>query len=148
MNVQSQVGDLVGVHTDTLLLGHEQPRFQRGKRVGADTIVARVPLACVTKLEVHAGRTSASTSGAIVGGLTLGVVFLVSNATYYESDEEGYGRYVLGGWLVGTAIGAGVGWLIGSAIKSDRWEEVPLDQLRVSFVPGPGGFALGFSVAF
>jgi hypothetical protein len=122
--------------TDTLLFQHDRPRFQHGRRVGADTIVARLPLACVTQLEVHAGRTSASKSGAIIGGLTLGVLFLVANATYYESGEEGYGRYVLGGWLVGTAIGAGVGWLIGSTIKSDRWEEVPLDQLRVSFGAG------------
>jgi len=34
-------------------------------------------------------------------------------------------------------------------IKIDRWEEVPLDQLRVSFVPQlDGRFGFGLSVRF
>jgi len=33
-------------------------------------------------------------------------------------------------------------------MKTDRWEEVPLDQLRVSFMPRRDGFVLGFTVAF
>ncbi len=41
-----------------------------------------------------------------------------------------------------------VGAVVGGMIKTDRWEEVLLDRLRVSFVPKGDGFALGFSVAF
>ena len=46
------------------------------------------------------------------------------------------------------AVGAGIGAGIGALSKTDKWEEVPLDQLRVSIVPRRDGFALGFSVAF
>ena len=36
-----------------------------------------------------------------------------------------------------------------ASIKTDRWEEVPLDRLRVSFAPQRDArFALGFSVSF
>jgi hypothetical protein len=41
-------------------------------------------------------------------------------------------------------IGAGIGALLGG----ERWEEVPLDRLRVSFAPRRDGFALGLSVSF
>ena len=45
--------------------------------------------------------------------------------------------------------GAGIGGLIGAFVKTDRWEAVPLDQLRVSVVPQRGGrFALGLSISF
>jgi len=45
--------------------------------------------------------------------------------------------------------GALVGLGIGALLKSERWEEVPLDRLRVNIVPQRDGrFALGLSVAF
>ena len=47
------------------------------------------------------------------------------------------------------AVGAVVGALAGAFTKTDRWEEVPLDRLRVSFVPQrDGGFGVGLSVSF
>ena len=55
---------------------------------------------------------------------------------------------LIGGAGLG-ALGAGIGAIVGALIKTDRWEEVPLDRLRVSFVPQRGGrFALGLSVRF
>jgi len=41
-----------------------------------------------------------------------------------------------------------VGAITGAFIKTDRWEEVPLDRLQVSFAPQRDGFAVGLSVAF
>ena len=53
------------------------------------------------------------------------------------------------GALVGGAIGAGLGAGIRLAVKSDRWEEAPLDRLRVSVLPQRGGgLGLGVSVRF
>ena len=53
------------------------------------------------------------------------------------------------GFGIGFAGGALIGVAIGGFIKSDRWEEVPLDRLRVSVAPQVDGrFALGFSVGF
>jgi hypothetical protein len=46
-------------------------------------------------------------------------------------------------------VGAGVGALIGTAIKTERWQEVPLDRVRVSFGPQRNGrFGFGLSVSF
>jgi len=51
--------------------------------------------------------------------------------------------------LIVSAIGAVAGGIVGYFIKTDRWEEIPLEGLRVSLAPQPdGGFALGFSVRF
>ena len=54
--------------------------------------------------------------------------------------------------LVATIFGLGgavVGTLIGSAVKTDRWEEVPLDRLRLQVAPQRDGrFGLGLSVRF
>ena len=47
------------------------------------------------------------------------------------------------------AIGTVAGGLVGYFIKTERWEEVPLERLRVSLAPQrDGGFALGFSITF
>ena len=50
---------------------------------------------------------------------------------------------------VGAALGTLAGGLIGKAARGERWEEVPLDALRVSFVPHrEGRFGLGLTVEF
>ncbi len=56
---------------------------------------------------------------------------------------------VAGGAGVGVLVGGLLGLGIGALIKTDRWEEVPLDQFRVSLVPQwNGGRALGVAVSF
>ena len=51
--------------------------------------------------------------------------------------------------VAGALLGAGVGAVVGYFIKTDRWEEISLDRLRVSFAPQrDGGFVLGLSVEF
>ena len=49
-----------------------------------------------------------------------------------------------------TNWGSGLaGGIAGYFIKTDLWEEVPLERPRVSLTPQlDGGFALGFSVRF
>jgi hypothetical protein len=54
---------------------------------------------------------------------------------------------VIGG-LAGGVLGAGLGALIGLAIPAEKWEEVSLNELRVTLVPQRDGFGLGISVAF
>ena len=50
--------------------------------------------------------------------------------------------------ITGAIVGA-AGGIVGYFIKTDRWEEIPLERLRVSLAPQrDGGFALGFSVRF
>ena len=58
------------------------------------------------------------------------------------------GTAAIGAGVVSVA-GAMVGIVVGALIKTERWEEVPFDQLRVSFVPQRDGrLGIGLSVRF
>ncbi|MFC1639224.1 hypothetical protein ACFL3B_00505 [Gemmatimonadota bacterium] len=62
---------------------------------------------------------------------------------------EGYNEGIA--CLIGGGIGGGVGLVVGAIVGAssrERWEEVPLDRLRVSFAPQRDGFAVGFTIAF
>jgi hypothetical protein len=59
-------------------------------------------------------------------------------------EYEGAGAAMIG--LMGGAL---IGASVGTFIRTDKWGEVPLDQLRVSLAPQRDGrFGLGLSVAF
>jgi hypothetical protein len=59
------------------------------------------------------------------------------------------GTATAGGAAAGALGGLVAGALIGRLVKTDRWQEVPLDRLRVSFEPQRDGrFGLGLSVKF
>ncbi len=106
-----------------------------------------ISLADVTRLEVSNGRKSKWLIGAgigAVGGAVLGAA-LGANMQGDFSDSD---KRIIAATGLGLA-GALVGGLVGSQIKTERWEEVPLDRLRVSIVPlRDGRFALGLSVEF
>jgi hypothetical protein len=136
--------------------------LDRGQRVA-------VPLSSVTKLE-HRELKSNATTGALIGfvvGLVAGsVTGTYMGLTAQECESEvvsgrctSNGSTVIdgiagtqtgGAWgsVVGGVLGTALGALIGASIKTDRWEEVPLDRLRVSFAPKRDGFAFGLSVVF
>ena len=117
----------------------------------ADTLVLRTtecPLASVTSLDVSRGQTSYAKRGAILGflsGIVGGIAYCTaldrSRCKVFDTDYTFLGAFIGGG--MGSALGGFVGYFI----KTDRWEEVPLEQLRVSPQP-EGGLALGFSVRF
>ncbi len=127
-----------------------------------------VPLAALTKLERRAKKSNATAGGLV--GLIVGLVAGSVTGTYAglkasecESNVVN-GRCMSGGaavsdpigltggaWgsVVGGVLGAAIGAAIGASVRTERWEEVPLDQLSVSFAPKrDGGFAFGLSVSF
>jgi hypothetical protein len=53
----------------------------------------------------------------------------------------------LGLKALGAVAGAGLGALIGGLIRSDRWQEVSVDRLRVSVAPHTG-IKVGLAIAF
>jgi hypothetical protein len=55
---------------------------------------------------------------------------------------------VAAGGVTGALSGALVGLIVGGLIKTDKWEKVPLERLRVSVVAQGDGFGLGASIAF
>ena len=133
----------------------------------ADTLVVQsngdtlsVPVNLVTRLDVSRGRKTNTAKGAGIGFLLGGLVgAVIVYASYEECVPQGLfscigpnygpGAYALVGGVIGGFGGLVAGALIGSATNTDRWEEVPLDQLRVSFGPQPDGrMALGLLVRF
>ena len=120
----------------------------------ADTLVLETtecPLASVTRLDVSRGQKSHALLGAGIG-LAAGALGAVVFCEVVEKGgcELAYDdNATLKAALIVSAIGAVAGGIVGYFIKTDRWEEVPLERLRVSLAPqGDGGFALGFSVRF
>jgi hypothetical protein len=110
----------------------------------------RIAVASVTRLDVHRGTRS--NRGIAVGiGVPLGALAggIMGNAYGATNDPQFQGLHAAAGMMVGMVGGLVTGLVVGSLIKSDRWEEVPLDQFRVSFVPQRDGrFAFGLSVRF
>ena len=111
----------------------------------------RVALVNVTRLDVYMGRKGHADTGTWVGALVVGVPLAILLVVACE-DVSNFCNVAGGaaiGLLVGGAAGALLGNTVGALIKTDRWEEVPLDALRVSVTPQRDGrFALGLSVRF
>ena len=125
------------------------------------------PLNSVTGLDVSRWRKSWGwRKGALVGLLSGGALgALVGSWTYEECDpyeaacagiicfsdcDFHLGREVhvaLHALAVGSA-GALLGALIGASSETDRWEEVPLDQLQVSIAPQREGVSFALRIAF
>ena len=118
----------------------------------ADTLVlygAACPLASVTRLDVSRGQKSHAVVGSLVGagaGALVGLAMCANtDVCGILSDNDIKGEVVATSVVVGGLLGLLVGYLI----KTDRWEEVPLDRLRVSLVPQRDGrLGLGGSVRF
>jgi hypothetical protein len=134
-------GIVLALKPDTLLLD-----------VRVATAPLALPLASVKSLKVKRGRKSRARLGAGIGGLIgMGAGAQMGEAFCGSSeDEECIGARLSGGLIGIVALGA-IGAAVGSSIKVDRWEEVPLDQLRVGLVRqrnGRLGLAVSLSVAF
>jgi hypothetical protein len=87
--------------------------------------------------------------GAVLGFVAFaGLGFVIGSSVDCGSDcppEQG-GAIAAG---VAAIPGALIGALVGSSIKADRWDEVPLDRLRLSVVARRDRrFAFGVSVSF
>jgi hypothetical protein len=158
----------------TTLPAQQSPPIERGSRIrvtapsmGADKLVGTcmatggdtlyvqaetqtttlgIAVTSVTRLETSRGRKSHPWRGAGIGALSGAVLGLGIAVAFPEGEDR---EELL--FFPVTGIGAGlvVGAYIGALIKTDRWEEVPLDQLRVSFVPQRDGrLGLALSISF
>ncbi|MDH3456271.1 MAG: hypothetical protein OER90_05465 [Gemmatimonadota bacterium] len=148
-----QPGQRVRVTVPNLDVSKQETQFQRLNR---DTLVvssASYALSDVTRLDVWRGQRSVAGKGALfgfVGGAVVGAV-----VGYSLGDSEGFCVFACsaeakGAWGAGIGGGAGAisGLLIGALIKTDKWERVAVDRLRVSVVPRRDGFGVGASIAF
>ncbi len=126
------VGSLVELTADTCVVTPEY----------AATAV-RYPMVSITEFEVSQGLRSNTLRGLGIGfaaGATLGIVWGLIEG----DDPEGLLSFTAGekaalGAVVFGGIGGIVGAVAGALTKTERWREVPLDQLGVTLAPQSGG---------
>lgn len=134
------VGTVMSLTPDTFVLeieGRSQP--------------LALPLASLETLQVSRGRKSHWPEGAVIGALAgAGIGTIVSYRFGFGCVAKIANRCVAtGGWILGGLLGLLIGADIGASIKSDRWETVPLDQVRVGpTLDDDGGLAVWVSAAF
>ncbi len=64
-----------------------------------------------------------------------------------DPDDDLYPLAIFAGAVIGGGSGLLIGSLVGASIKTDRWEAVPLERIRVSLMPaGNGGLGVVVSV--
>ncbi len=152
----SEVGTLVSVSRDTIVLAGLRHTKRLGLDWAVDTVRTAVPVAAVTGLEVSVGRGNRAGTGFLIGavaGALIGGAALPAAASAIGGGTTATGLgEVAGGILLGGLVGGGVGALVGLTSERERWEPVPLEQLhqlRVGLMRGPGGrLRLGASVTF
>ncbi len=141
------VGQIVSRVPDSLTLKPE------------DDLPVVVPVASITRLEVSRGRRSNWAEGAGIGllvGAATGAIIGLASGDDPPCPRSGW---FCSRWTAGTkagalavvfgGVGGVIGLIIGASTTTERWVEVPLDRLRVSFAPQRDGrFALGLSMRF
>jgi hypothetical protein len=112
--------------------------------------LADVPFPSINRLEVSRGRDMRPVIiSAGIGGLAGAVVGALAASTpecppLDLSAECLPGVNQAGAALAGAALGALALGLVAKAVGGERWEDIPLGRLRVTFAPqrdGPFGFA-------
>lgn len=104
------------------------------------------PLSVVTRLEVSRGTRSRWRTGAAVGLLAgAGGTFALlnrgdsTNPCDSSTNQDAMGMSAcVGVAALGGVAGAGVGALIGKLFRTEEWQRVPTDQVRVSLAPRAG----------
>lgn len=142
---------VVWLHGDTVVVRSGGFRVNSHGHRLTDTTVTSIPLAAITELAVHRGTKSNTGTGAAIGlgaGLAAGLVLAAAtsaseecppSATFcWETTSEDYAA----GIAVFALAGAGLGALIGSFTKTDKWEAVPFDGVRLSVSTTSGRFGL------
>ena len=120
----------------------------RGDTLVLDTI--ECPLENAWKLEVSRGRKRSV--GRVLAGASLGILggllgAAVGYALEHDRCHDTCGIAPAIGGIVGAGGGVVIGTVIGALIRTDRWEEVPLNHLRVSLaLQRDGRFALGVTL--
>lgn len=138
------VGSKVRVRAPTVVKGRIE-----GTVIGLDERslvlggIERGPLTlsreAITHLDVSTGRRRQTLRGTLIGA----GIGLVAMGVLCGGDSGGCAE-VSGVATAGALLGAGVGALV----KTDRWQTVPLDGVRVTLTPARRGVGLAVSIGF
>jgi hypothetical protein len=126
-------------------------------RTARDAPARRVPLADLARLEAARGRRGHLKEGALIGFVP-GFAFGAYVGHVFGCDDQPSDCTALGDALALGAITGGItaaaGGLIGLAIRTDRWQRVPLGppgrtaRVAASVMPVRGGLAGGLALSF
>ena len=144
---QRLVGTLVGQDADSFWV-----------LLAARAAPVSVARNAIVRLEVSPGQQRAVGEGALIGAGLGGIGgFVLSGVAASKSRPCGtpdlfevcyvnwYGRAFRGG-LIGGAIGGAVGAALGYAVRTDRWEGVPLSRAnQLALAPRGPGLALSLT---
>jgi hypothetical protein len=120
-------------------------------RLDKEDAVMEVPFDSLARLEMVTGRKSHTLLGMALGSLVFGGAGALAGGSVdcYELGGWGDETCVLMGAGAGIVAGGILGAVTGALIKTDRWEEVPLDRLRLQVAQQPGGrLGIGASIRF
>ena len=109
----------------------------------------RLALGSVTHLELSRGLKSNARRGAGIGFL-LGAGVGAAIGSGCDTYSLGFtkGQCIAGAAII-LGVGGGLaGGITGALIRTERWAEVSLDRLRMSFTPHTGGLRLNASLLF
>ena len=142
-------GRIVTVGSDSLVLRTKRFRVDAHGHRTVDSVVTTIPLSQVATIAKRTGRKSAAGRGALVGGVSMSLVGLIASASDWCIGEEDGGACVIGAAAVGAAEGAAVGAILGAILRSDKWVDVPINNVRMSIAQGSvSRFGLTASIAF
>lgn len=151
--VRLTVGGASSTRVTGLLVGKDADSFWVA-RAGRTPPVS-VGRSAVVQLEVSRGQQRAVAHGALVGAGLGAIAGFVAGGTAASKSRscagfvdvcyvDWYGRAFRGG-LIGGAIGGAVGAAVGYAVRTDRWEGVPLSRAHsLTLAPRGAGLALTF----
>jgi hypothetical protein len=136
-SMRNEVATIEAITADTLVL----VRMWAGQ-----SLRSAVPLASVQGMDMSRRRRGHAGVGAALGGM-LG---FIAGTIADRQCERTCGIICICLYRpVGAVVGLGLGAICGAGWKTDLWEPVPLDRLRVGLSPQPSGrLGLGAAVSF
>ena len=84
-------------------------------------------------------RLSSPVSGAT---LIFSILLVASDDSFFDANAGD----VAAATALGVVSGAAVGALIGAIVKTEKWERMPLEDIRLQIQPKTDGVAVGVSI--
>ncbi len=145
------VGTVAAVDADTLVLGVNHGTSSCFGQ-GVTIMKLSIPFASMTSLEVSRGKKSNVGKGLGIGFLA-GAALGAAIGFAAGDDPPGFLAFsseqkAAAGAILGSLAGGVIGGVVGATGPSERWETVPLDQIRVSLEPRGGGLEVTAKFVF